>query len=168
MKKVFKAGIIIVGFFAILFLAGSAISKKTDSTAQNGAAAISAFAAPETFFDFGAIGMKNGKVSRMFSLKNETEQPLTIKRISTSCMCTEAFLIGQDNSKKGPFGMPGHGGSAPDINEVVPPQENRGVDVVFDPAAHGPAGIGKIERAVFVEDGNGGTQVITITALVTP
>ena len=168
MKKGLVAGIIIVGFFAVLFLAGSGTSKKTDSTAQNGAAAISAFAAPETFFDFGTISMKNGKVSRMFSVVNSSSVPQTIKRISTSCMCTEAFLVGQDDSKRGPFGMPGHGGFAPDINEVVPPQENRGIDIVFDPAAHGPAGVGKIERAVFIEDTTGGTQVITIKAFVTP
>jgi hypothetical protein len=64
--------------------------------------------------------------------------------------------------------MPGHGGFAPDINEIVPPQENRGVDVVFDPAAHGPAGVGRIERAVFIEDENSGMKTLTIKALVTP
>ena len=168
MKKGLIAGVIVISFIALLFFAGSATSKKTSSTTQNGAAVSSAFTASETFFDFGTISMKNGKVSRMFSVANGGAAPQTIKRISTSCMCTEAFLVGQDNSKRGPFGMPGHGGFAPDINEVVPPQENRGIEVVFDPGAHGPAGVGKIERAVFVEDGSGGTQVITIKALVTP
>lgn len=168
MKKGLISGLVIVGFFVLLFFAGRTTSKQTTSATQNKAAVSSAFTASETFYDFGTISMKNGKVSRMFSLINSGEASQTIKRISTSCMCTEAFLVGQDDSRRGPFGMPGHGGFAPDINEVVSPQENRGIEVVFDPAAHGPAGVGRIERAVFVEDGNGGTQTLTVKALVTP
>lgn len=167
MKKVLILIVIIV-VLALLFLAGNTASMKTAPSTKNEATALSAFTVPETFFDFGTIKMKNGKVSRMFSVVNKSDAPQTIKRISTSCMCTEAFLVGQNDSKRGPFGMPGHGGFAPDINEVVAPQDNRGVEVVFDPEAHGPAGVGQIERAIFVEDAAGGTRTLTIRALVTP
>lgn len=168
MNKGLIASIIVIGFLAFLFFAGRTASKQTTSATQNEAAISSAFALTETFYDFGTISMKDGKVSRMFSLVNSGEASQTIKRISTSCMCTEAFLVGQDDSRRGPFGMPGHGGFGPDINDVVSTGEKRNVEVIFDPAAHGPAGVGRIERAVFVEDGNGGTQTLTVKALVTP
>ena len=168
MKKGLIAGVIVIGFIALLFFAGSATSKKTSSTTQNGAAVSSAFTASETFFDFGTISMKNGKVSRMFSVANGGAAPQTIKRISTSCMCTEAFLVGQDNSKRGPFGMPGHGGAATRISETIKPGESRVVKVVFDPNAHGPAGVGLMERVVMISDENGGTLQLQIKAMVTP
>ncbi len=167
MKKILIL-LVLVGALALLFMAGNAASTKTTSSTESQASVLSAFTAPETSFDFGTISMKNGKVSRMFSVINASGATQTIKRISTSCMCTEAFLVRQDDSKIGPFGMPGHGGFAPDINDVVPPQETRGIEVVFDPSAHGPAGVGQIERAVFVEDKTGGTNTFTIKARVTP
>ena len=111
--------------------------------------------------------MKRGKVHRLFPVANESDIPVTIQTITTSCMCTEAFLIGGE-ARKGPFGMPGHGFNSPPVNEVIPAKESRNIEVVFDPAAHGPAGIGRIERSVFIETAEGGTQAITIKALVTP
>ena len=110
--------------------------------------------------------MKQENVSQMFTVANESETPVTIRKVTSSCMCTEAFVI-QGDSRKGPFGMPGHG-SVPLVNEIVPTNGTVGIDVVYDPAAHGPAGIGRIERAVFIEDENGTVQTLTIKALVTP
>jgi len=168
MKKILIIVTVVI-VLGLLFWGGQTASKtKSRSASENDAAAISAFSAPEMFHDFGTVSMKAGKVSRMFSVQNKSDAPLTIKRITTSCMCTEAFLIGQDASRKGPFGMPGHGGFAPNINEPVLPQEIRGIEVVFDPAAHGPAGVGRIERAVFIEDATGGMQTLTVNALVIP
>ena len=63
--------------------------------------------------------------------------------------------------------MPGHS-SVPLVNETVTAKGTLGMEVVYDPAAHGPAGIGRIERAVFIEDENGAVQTLQISATVTP
>lgn len=153
--------------FGLLFFFGS----KNPGAVPSGETlvAASALAVRETSYDFGAISMKDGLVRRSFTITNQssTTSAAVVNRISTSCMCTEAFLFSGEK-KLGPFGMPGHGGFAPRIREEIGAGESRELEVVFDPAAHGPAGVGRIERAVFIEDEAGGQMVITITALVTP
>ena len=165
MKKILILIAIVVAF-ALLFVAGKTASKERTSAEKNSASVASAFTADATQYDFGDISMKQGKVNHSFALANESKQPISIRKITTSCMCTEAFLTHGEN-RKGPFGMEGHGG-VPPVDEIVPVGESVVVETVFDPAAHGPAGVGNIERAVFVEDENGGTAVLTFKALVTP
>lgn len=165
MKKILILVAIVVAF-AFLFVAGKTASKERTGVAKNNASVASAFTSDSTHYDFGSISMKDGKVTHMFSLTNGSGKPVVIRKIITSCMCTEAFLVhGED--RKGPFGMQGHG-FVPPVNETVSTNDKRMVEVVFDPAAHGPAGVGNIERAVFVEDENGGTAMLTFKALVTP
>jgi hypothetical protein len=89
-----------------------------------------------------------------------------IRKIYTSCMCTEARLL-LGGEVYGPFGMQGHG-SIPVINKIVAPNEEAKVEVTFDPAAHGPAGIGKIDRTVFIENGGGVPVELHFTAFVKP
>ncbi len=159
----------LIGVLAILFFAGESASQgKTEAVvpSQNEASALQALTLTDTHFDFGTISMQDGKVMHSFTVTNKSESPISIRKITTSCMCTEALFV-QGDARKGPFGMPGHG-SVPLVNETVPAQESFTVEVVFDPSAHGPAGVGKIERAVFVEDAKGDVQTITIKALVTP
>ena len=48
------------------------------------------------------------------------------------------------------------------------PSEAAYLDVVFDPAAHGPAGVGPTERAVTIESDAGEPLVLGFTALVRP
>ena len=64
--------------------------------------------------------------------------------------------------------MPGHGGAVPKVNETIKAGESRNIEVVFDPNAHGPAGIGMIDRFVFIEDANGEKLQLEIKATVTP
>ena len=81
-------------------------------------------------------------------------------------MCTEATLkIG--SRAAGPFGMPGHG-FAQRISETIRPNEEAAVEVVFDPAAHGPAGVGRIERAVYLENSASEALQLKFSATVTP
>jgi hypothetical protein len=122
---------------------------RADSARQ--VAAASPLVASEPFFDFGNISMAAGKVSRRHTIRNTAASPVTITRVYTSCMCTDATLI-TPSGRKGPFGMPGHG-PLPSISESVPPGGTVLVDVVFDPAAHGPAGIGLTERIVTIRTG---------------
>lgn len=161
--------LIIVGataLLALLFLLGSRTPGAIpDSDAL---AAASVLSVNESSYDFGEISMKEGLVRRSFTITNSSSStPLVVRSISTSCMCTEAFLL-SDGERIGPFGMPGHGGATRSLREEIPSGESREVEVVFDPAAHGPAGVGRITRAVFIEDENGGVQTLEISATVTP
>ena len=121
---------------------------------------------PEPFFDFGNISMAAGKVSRNFRIRNTGDSPITINKISTSCMCTVATLITPAGSK-GPFGMPGHG-FIPAIFETIPPGGGAQVEVVFDPAAHGPAGVGPTERVVTIRTNETAPLELGFRAVVKP
>lgn len=126
-----------------------------------------ALRAKETNFAFGSISMAAGKVSHRFWFRNEGSNPLSIKRIYTSCMCTTATFV-KGMRKVGSYGMPGHGATVPDVNESLAPSEAAYVDVVFDPAAHGPAGLGRTERVVTVEPAAGEPLQLGFVANVTP
>src|SRR3989338_6631014 len=124
--------------------------------------------APETFYDFGTISMKNGNVSKVFKVTNFTTQDIKVPSLTTSCMCTTAYIIKSDGSRSRPFGMPGHGGAVPKANAIVGAGGSLHIEVVFDPNAHGPAGVGLIERVVFLEDENKNTVELKFRANVTP
>ncbi len=123
--------------------------------------------AGETVFDFGSISMAKGKVSKIYKIKNPTEQNLTVSKLYTSCMCTQASLL-QNSGRAGPFGMPGHGKSIPRIDRIINPGEEAEIEVIFDPAAHGPSGLGLTSREVYVETIDGGKLTLVFKAQVTP
>ena len=122
---------------------------------------------PETFYDFGTISMKNGNVSKIFTISNPTEKDINLEKLTTSCMCTTAYFVQPDGSKKGPFSMPGMG-IVPKLNKTIKAGEVASVEVIYDPNAHGPAGVGMIERSVFLEDENGTVVEFKFRANVTP
>lgn len=122
--------------------------------------------ASEPNFDFGALSMAAGKVSHMFDLTNVSSAPVVIKSLYTSCMCTEANLIMGDK-KIGPFGMIGMAYN-PVINTTVPAGATVAVEAVFDPAAHGPAGIGHIERQINIQIADSQDVVLNFQAQVNP
>ena len=156
--------------FAGLFAWGYAGKGGTTASVQNagGSSAGGMLAASESFYDFGAISMRNGNVTKEFTVTNPTNQDVTIKTMVTSCMCTVAFLVRPDGSAKGPFGMSGHGGAVPPVNEFVKAGESRTVRIVYDPNAHGPAGVGAVDRFIMLTDGSGNTLQLEIKAVVTP
>ncbi len=82
-------------------------------------------------------------------------------------MCTTATLV-QSESQFGPYGMKGHRGAIPEINQVVQPGETVIVRADFDPNAHGPAGIGVANRVVTVLVGANRRVELKFTAYVTP
>ncbi len=81
-------------------------------------------------------------------------------------MCTEATLV-EGGERFGPFGMRGHG-KIPEINRIVEPGRGVFVEAVFDPNAHGPAGIGRANRVISVLMGSRATVELKFTAYVTP
>ncbi|TSC65367.1 MAG: hypothetical protein G01um101477_512 [Candidatus Doudnabacteria bacterium Gr01-1014_77] len=117
-------------------------------------------------YDFGTISMKNGKVTKSFKITNTENTSVMVKKVYTSCMCTDALLrIGGQSF--GPYGMLSHG-FFPEVNQAIQPKQDATIDVTFDPNAHGPAGIGVIERVVSVEQADGSKLTLNIKANVTP
>lgn len=138
-----------------------------DDSPTNGDSRSSGVLTPEkTAFDFGTISMAAGEVSHTYKIKNSSAQRVIISKMYTSCMCTTASII-KGSEKKGPFGMPGHM-RIPTINEEVRPGEEVNVEGIFDPAAHGPAGVGPIERTITLENNAGKAIELTFTAMVKP
>jgi hypothetical protein len=123
-------------------------------------------ASPEPLYDFGTISMSAGKVSHRYPIRNTGNSAITIRKIYTSCMCTEATLV-TAQGRQGPFGMPGHG-VIPGIYETIPPGGSALVDVRFDPAAHGPAGIGPTDRVVTIRSDEAPPLTLRFTAMVKP
>lgn len=166
-KKIIAVGISLFVVFLVVVMILARPSQITSQIHTNQSSDVDVNTDPASFFDFGTISMARGTVERVFTLKNTHAEAVTLKSIYTSCMCTSAVLEYSGKSY-GPFGMPGHG-MMPSVNVTLAPNEEATLKVVFDPAAHGPAGVGPIERTVVVEDGS--TEpfaVMTIRALVTP
>ena len=155
---------------AIIVLVGAALwyakGVSLKSQEQSAAVAASVLETNESSYDFGEISMANGVVSREFKIKNPSENPVKIESIYTSCMCTNATLI-LNSRKYGPYGMPGHG-FVPKVRQTLAAGEESMLLVEFDPAAHGPAGVGPIMRIVTIESSDGARIDLEISALVKP
>lgn len=123
--------------------------------------------ASEKNFDFGEVSMAKGLVEHKFVLKNNSAEAVKIGQVETSCMCTTAFLVTKDGKEVGPFGMAGHSGMMNKANLTVNSGEEIIIRAVFDPAAHGPAGVGLIERQIALEVG-GAPLFLNFKAVVKP
>lgn len=147
MKTILIFGAVVVGIFVL-----AAIFRPAPPKQQAAVINYSVLDTDSDFYDFGMISMAKGEVVHEFKIKNTGTDEVKVGKIYTSCMCTTAQFI-KGEIQKGPFGMAGHG-YIPPVNESLRPDEEAIIRVVFDPAAHGPAGVGKIQRTVYVE-GNG-------------
>lgn len=168
-KKIFTV-IGVVAVLAFVFWLGqpSGISSQESDSTNSGSSSKGAttLVAADKLYDFGAISMANGNVSRVFKVKNTGAGEVTVNKLYTSCMCTSASITAAAG-KKGPFSMPGHG-VVPKIDVPIKPDEEFEVEVTFDPTAHGPAGVGRIERQILLENSAGAPLVLNIKANVTP
>ena len=159
-------GILVVLLVLMAWGAPGNQSAKVPVPSTSGTVSSTALKAAENFFDFGTISMANGLVDHKFKITNSTGADIELKTVTTSCMCTVAYIEGGAVTK-GPFGMPGMG-SVPPANEVIKAGESRDIKVVYDPNAHGPSGVGSIDRLVYLTDASGGTIQLEIKAVVTP
>lgn len=79
-----------------------------------------------------------------FTLTNNTPQPLTITKISTSCSCTSATVD----------------------NKLLQPEESTTVNVSFDPAVHkDDTDLGDLTRTIFIDTDNPNFK--QVTAMIT-
>lgn len=101
---------------------------------------------PETY-ELGSVDLNGGLVTKEYEVKNETDQEVVLQKVVTSCMCTQAKVaIGDKESRF--FGMEHPTDKNPSINYEIPPGKSAKVTVNFDPAAHGPQGVGPFDRVV--------------------
>lgn len=125
----------------VVLLSGTGSTSASITSSQNAKAETS-----QTNFDWGRINMKGGNVSKTFTIKNTGTDILKLTNIKTSCHCTKAQV--KTGSSSSPlFGM----NSISSWIGEVPPGQQAQLEVVFDPAYHGPQGVGPISRLVSVE-----------------
>lgn len=148
---IFSTLFILVG--GIFFLTTS-YSPAQVSTSKN----VTAYVADPTSFDWGNIPMKEGNVTKTFSIKNTGTDVLKLFNVKTSCHCTVANVtINGETSQN--FGM---SGVFSWVGEVAPGKVSK-LTVIFDPAFHGPQGVGPINRFVSVETNDKENQKLTFT-----
>lgn len=146
----------------LIWIARSDFQNNTISIKSNGILTVE----EANNYNFGAISMAAGKVKHQFKIKNIGSESVIINKIYTSCMCTTAKLIVGDK-QFGPYGMPGHA-AVPKINGEINPDKEAIIEVVFDPAAHGPAGVGQIQRIITLENDASQPVELRFEAIVTP
>lgn len=153
-------GIVVVGGIVIAGVIGNGGSSLAYTT--------SALSAIESEYDFGTIAMQDGVVRYAFEVTNAGSETVTIEKAYTSCMCTEIEIENAQGERFGPFGMQGHGTSARTRIEVLA-GESVSVEAVFDPAAHGPSGVGFAQRSLYLETNSSvePTVELAFTATVT-
>lgn len=161
LKILIIGSVLVVGLGVLLFFAQPSGQPADSSNSPQNLLEVS-----EPFYDFGTISMKDGLVSKVFKIKNTQTEAVRLAKLYTSCMCTKATLK-INGRAEGPFGMPGHG-SVPTFSQTIEPNAEAEIEVVFDPNAHGPSGVGPIERQVILEGPQGKVATMEIKADVTP
>lgn len=142
-----KKVLIACGLFTLLVVGGGVffLGKQPAAVQVNSSQNAKASVVEEKNYDWGQIPYSGGKVSKSFTIKNTGTDKLTLSNIQTSCMCTNASVI-IDGKSSPEFGM--HSTSSW-VGEVMPGKDAQ-LLVVFDPAFHGPSGVGIIDRLVEV------------------
>ena len=145
--------------FGLIFLATKLTGAATSVSPSPNAKAVVA----QTNYDWGQIGIRNGKVSADFEIKNEGTDTLKLFGGKTSCACTNAQMF-TDAGLSAVYTM--HANSK--IVTEVAPGKTAKLTVVFDPLFHGPNSIGDINRTVTVStnDPNNPLLSFSLTAKV--
>lgn len=99
-------------------------------------------------FDLGNVPYSGGLVTKEYEIKNTSGHDMKLMKIVTSCMCTVATVT--INGKETiPYGMEMQVGNAI-LNLTFKNGETAKVTSKFDPTAHGPSGIGPINRSIYL------------------
>ena len=148
--KILIAGLGVM--FILLFVLAFWLVGRAQKPAEEGLSAnsqIAGLVANPEFFDLGQVPINGGIVTKEYEVKNATDKKMKLRKIATSCMCTTASIkIGEKETKY--FGMEMHTDKNPVLNMEVNSGEIARVTVKFDPAAHGPEGVGPFDRIVWL------------------
>lgn len=150
----FIVGIIVITVLilggAIYF--GSRMGATTQVTADNQVT----MTVTENRYDWGTIDLNGGLATKSFEIKNTSDSALKLYDVKTSCMCTTAQL--KTPSKTSPkFKMHEKNSSVFE----VPPGETAELFVEFDPAFHGPSGVGPINRTITMNTNDVENPILT-------
>lgn len=159
----------LIGAFlvSIVIIIGVAflLSKNSQSQAEIPSGDISGLTVSPERYELGDVAINGGIVIKDYEVTNSTSGKLALKKMATSCMCTTASIqIGDKTTKF--FGMEGHGDANPPVNLEIGAGETAKVTVKFDPAAHGPQGVGPFDRIVWLYFSEG-TKELTFNGVVT-
>jgi hypothetical protein len=150
-ERVFTVGAVVftvlIIVVAVLALGGQG-STAGNSTVQSSNSVLSA---KEIAKEIGTVSMAKGIVPIAYEVINTGSEAVTINKLYTSCMCTRAQIRGKEGKVSGWGNMQGHGGGAINPNWTVASGETITVTAEFDPNAHGPEGVGPIQRVVVLE-----------------
>lgn len=142
--------------FTLLLVVGLAflVSSKEKKTSVLSEVAAEGLTATPTDYDLGEVPINGGIVTKEYEVKNETGGDIELLKIATSCMCTTANAkVGGDETRF--YGMEMAGDKNPILSLKVKNGETAKISVQFDPAAHGPEGVGPFDRIVWLYFDNG-------------
>lgn len=154
-----KIIIVMVISTIILLFGGIFFLTKTTNTPQiKTSVNAKAYVADPTSFDWGPIPMNKGNVTKVFTIKNTGTDMLKLYNIKTSCHCTKAYatISGTDSPSFGMDSLSAWTGEVPAGIEAK-------LTVVFDPAYHGPSGMGAVNRFVSIETNDPANSKLTFT-----
>ena len=151
----------LAAIFAVIGIVNYYSNKDSGSSGPNVYSQSALTVEENATFDFGEVSMANGNVSYKVKLANNGSEPTIINKVYTSCMCTTA-MIDIKGEKSGPFGMPGHTIASSKSYLEVPAAETAEVEVIFDPTAHGPSGVGLAQRSVFIETNSTNSPMVEL------
>lgn len=141
--------IIILGITVLLFggfIAFASANKNTQPTVLGQANLIEA---NPSFYELGQVPLNGGVVTKEYEIKNTHSEEIILKKIATSCMCTRAKVVSEGQETEF-FGMEHPGDRNKTISFLLAAGESAKVLVEFDPAAHGPQGVGPFDREVWL------------------
>lgn len=146
-KFVILMAVLILGIIGFAIYISSSSNSNTKATVSKTIGA--KISVDHNFRQVDDIEYSKGILYHSFPIKNEGSKDLEIANMTTSCMCTKAFL--KIDGKNGPeFGMKGMSASS-DWKGILKPGQSAEVIAAFDPAFHGPQGVGEVVRAVSFE-----------------
>lgn len=139
----FVGTIILVGILAFL------VTKKQSLQTSLPTNPVTGVDANPANYELGNIPYSGGIVTKEYEIKNSSGQDLKLRKITTSCMCTTAS-INIDGKESVPYGMEMDGVANPIISLIIKSGGTAKVTAKFDPAAHGPAGVGPVQRSIYL------------------
>ena len=161
-KKITKLLII---FLPVLIAIGGLVFLMTNRVSQNPQLGLAKIEITPKEYDVGNIPIGGGLVKRDYEIKNIGSGDLKINDIWTSCHCTTAILkvAGKESPK---FGMD-HAGF---WSQILASGEIAQLEVIFDPAFHGPQETGLAVREIYLStnDPQNKKATVRLTAEVTP
>lgn len=148
-----KLIIILILITVIILGSGVFVLSSTTSTNQITASQNARVSVDEKTFDWGNIPYSGGNAVKTFTIKNTGTDTLKLTNIKTSCTCTKAQIV-VDGKSSPYFSMHSTSGW---VGEVLPGRQAQ-LTVIFDPAFHGPTGVGPMERLISLQTNDPSNQ----------